>query len=576
MRRPLSSSSLHREKKKERKVRHNRSSSFPPLSPILQQQHQSSFDRKSCSSSSTSSTLLLLYHNNNDDTTTDANSSKEVTKWKNMHSWGKQVLRCCGLFMTPCLIYGFISLMGRYNHHNSSRTPLHETTATTNNNIPEMILSFSSDPNVVAATDVCSSNNNDNNHHRFNNNNNKNAIVYLIRSDDNNNKESSSSSSDHFDDNFLKSMDNLYENYLKEQQQRSSSASGIIITADTHIFLFHTGQLGIEDLQMLESRYDHNNNDMASLPKGMIRLVNLQNTPYWGRLPDTVRADDPTKWKDYNINNMINDRHEYRFWSIQIWEYFDQLNHLQQSCNYRYILRMDSRSYLYSPINYDIFEFVQNNNYQYSFRFCSPITTNDLLQNKEVWDEFSELDTNNHNNKSEEDDDNSNNESCIFYNPFFLADLQFFRSRPVQRWLQFVDAGGYNYRNNLSPSFVHSMALTAFASSETIHRFLDFTLEHFPKKSTNNNNNNNNGCIHDQGVAFQGGYNDKDAKLHIEEWMYLQEGQKKRKEENNNCPVWIIHNLRVSELTPQYTHYLPRKKNVAAEYAISLPTIMIS
>jgi len=411
---------------------------------------------------------------------------------------GRQALRYCGLFMMPCLFLAVVTLMKQYR----SGPHIFRRTLLSDNGVENIVF-----PEMIGSSpDICRDN----------------AIVYLVTSKN--------------QDNFLKSLDLLQENYLNEFHR------------DTHVILFHTGDLGLDDLNKFESRYDE------SL-KGVIRLVNLQDSHFWGEIPSGIKLDDPMQWRDYRYDlehshptDAMNLRHENRFWSSQIWEYFEKMNKFQ-GCNYRYIMRLHTNSFLYSPIRYNIFEFTKNNNYHYGFRLCS-----EERHQKHIFEDFS---------REINDSDTIYDEfSCLFYNSFFVADLHFFLSQPVQRLLQFVDAAGYNYRGNISPTIVHSLAVKAYASSATIHRFLDFTFEQFndERKYTEDD------CVHPTG-GFQAGYNDAEAESHLQEWIYLQ--QKKNKKEHC-APQVEMHNLRFNDLSPDYVH-LPAR---VAE-TLSLPTLVL-
>lgn len=118
-------------------------------------------------------------------------------------------------------------------------------------------------------------------------------------------------------------------------------------------------------------------------------------------------------------NAAMNLRHENRFWSTQIWNYFDLLNRLQ-GCNYRYILRMDTNSFIYSPIRYNIFDHMSDNDYHYGFRLCS--TSASPSQTQIIWNEFAKIDVLN----TDFQDVPFYGDKCLLYNAFFVADLYFF------------------------------------------------------------------------------------------------------------------------------------------------------
>lgn len=99
-----------------------------------------------------------------------------------------------------------------------------------------------------------------------------NAIVYLAQ------KKHSSYDRDSYGL-LLKSLDLLYENYLLIDNHYQQA----------HIYIFHTGDFDLADLQTLESRF-------PEYTHGTIQLVNLAGTEFW-HLPEHLREDDQTSWK---------------------------------------------------------------------------------------------------------------------------------------------------------------------------------------------------------------------------------------------------------------------------------------
>jgi hypothetical protein len=51
-----------------------------------------------------------------------------------------------------------------------------------------------------------------------------------------------------------------------------------------------------------------------------------------------------------------------------------------------------------------------------------------------------------------------------FYNQFFVADINFFLSKPVQHFLNWVDRDGATYQNRTGDLLLHAAAVIAFAN----------------------------------------------------------------------------------------------------------------
>ena len=315
----------------------------------------------------------------------------------------------------------------------------------------------------------------------------------------------------------LKTLDLLYKNYL--------SVDDGINMKNTDIVLFHTGDYSDEDLDVIEPRILQNQQQH----NGIVKLVNLKDTPYWNLQPN-LRNDDPQDWLDYHLFP-IGYRHMCRFFAIKIWDFFDTLNE-QHNTNYRYIWRLDEDSYIHSPINYNVFDFMANHRYVYGYRLCSY----ELSQNKFVPHWFEKWHTKIKPNRP------IDWKLCGFYNNFFVADLQFMKSKRVQSLLHNeIDKRGFIYRKRYGDLVVHSMLVYAFAPPERIHRFLDFTYEH----KTIDKRVNKDGCI--IWGAIQEGYMDLDSSTTFQHYQdqYLSG--------NTEC-VANQTQLSYQDLSPTYSH----------------------
>jgi Glycolipid 2-alpha-mannosyltransferase len=99
---------------------------------------------------------------------------------------------------------------------------------------------------------------------------------------------------------------------------------------------------------------------------------------------------------------------------------------------------------------------------------------------------------------------------CGFYNNWFIADLNFFLSQDVQFFLRWIDAQGYMYRDRLNDLVIQTCAVYSFCPKLRIHRFLDWTYEHFTLDSETN-------CPIWGGLTT--GYDDLDAERRIQTYV---------------------------------------------------------
>ena len=172
-----------------------------------------------------------------------------------------------------------------------------------------------------------------------------NAVVYLAQ------KQHSSYTGRNSHANFLRSLDLVNKNYL--------SLNNHLDNLD--LFIFHTNDFTKSDLEILESR-------LGESFSGVIRLVNLTGSPFWQR-PSHHAGDDPNTWHVYPLFSE-GYRRMIHWFAIDIWDFFAKWND-QEDCSYRYIFRLDEDSYVHSPIQYDIFDFMKSNQYVYGYRLCA-------------------------------------------------------------------------------------------------------------------------------------------------------------------------------------------------------------
>lgn len=213
------------------------------------------------------------------------------------------------------------------------------------------------------------------------------------------------------------------------------------------------------------------------------------------------------------------------WFAIDIWRFFQDYGN-ESGCKYEYIMRFDEDSFLRSPLQYNVFDFMREHGYNYGFRLCSY----EMQVTQRIWKLW-------RSSKTPEPIRDIDLEMCGVYNNFFVAKLDFFQSGPVQRFLKFVDRQGLIYRRRLGDLMIHSMAIYSFSSPEKIHRFLDFTYEHstVDKKT---------GCVMWGGI--QAGYNDPKSDDTLQEYM-------QKKITSKGCTANVTF-LTQDDLSPTYQH----------------------
>ncbi|CAB9521584.1 Glycolipid 2-alpha-mannosyltransferase [Seminavis robusta] len=329
----------------------------------------------------------------------------------------------------------------------------------------------------------------------------RNAIIYLAQ------KQHSTYGRDSYSI-LMQSLKLMFKNYLSLGRHREN----------TDLFIFHTGDFNGTDLLDIESQFG---------PEyyGIVRLVDLSGSKYWQR-PVWHLNDNPNKnWYAYPLFSE-GYRHMMRWYAIGLWDFFERYNQ-ETGCSYRYLFRLDEDSYLHSPIRYDMFDFMKRNSYVYGYRMCAyemKVTQRiqkRFRQKRASFRPVREVDL----------------EMCGFYNNLFVADIEHFRSPPVQDFLRIVDREGLIYRRRLGDLMIHSLSVYFFAPAERIHRFLDFTYQHATENQTS-------GCVVWGGI--EAGYDDQNAETTLNEYY-------QRKIVDLNCPSNATF-LSEADLSPTYAH----------------------
>jgi hypothetical protein len=190
-------------------------------------------------------------------------------------------------------------------------------------------------------------------------------------------------------------------------------------------------------------------------------------------------------------------------------------------------MRFDEDSFLWSPIKYDVFDYMRRNDFNYGFRLCSY----EMQITRRIWKIWRNI------KGSPTPERDIDLDMCGIYNNFFVAKVSFFQTNQVQRFLKLVDRQGMIYRRRLGDLMIHSMAVYAFSPPEKIHRFLDFTYEH-------STFNTSTGCVVWGGI--QAGYDDLNASTTLQNYLL-------KMDSNEVCKA-NLYLMTKDDLSPTYQH----------------------
>jgi hypothetical protein len=308
----------------------------------------------------------------------------------------------------------------------------------------------------------------------------------------------------------IKSLGLLAENYVTFNDHAENM----------DVFLFHTGDFDHRDLDIMEP--------LLGARKGILKLVNLTGSAYW-KLPSWHAKDNQSHWALSDVFP-VGYRHMCRWFGVKIWDFFEQLNH-QLGCSYRHLLRIDEDSFILSPIHYDIFDYMKDSDFAYGYRMCAY----EMDYNRHIAPWFSKW------KRKTPMKREITRDLCGFYNNFFVADLLFFQSAPVRKYLKALDRQGFIYRKRYGDLMIHSTAVYAFADPERIHRFLDFTYQHV---TTDHILHPEQGCVVWGGI--QAGYQDPNAERTLGSFY-------KEYVLNKKCTANTTY-MQEQDLSPTYQH----------------------
>jgi alpha 1,2-mannosyltransferase len=213
---------------------------------------------------------------------------------------------------------------------------------------------------------------------------------------------------------------------------------------------------------------DHgpDNETMAELRQNRPQLQFRELNGNWWELPHGLKAADRFQWNRPAFS--VGYRHMIRWFAILIWKYLAQEG-------YSHVMRMDDDSYLHSKIDYNIFDYMRNNNRRYGFRM--PVLEEAVGVGYDVIiDEFLNV---NPKATSQELIDSFMKERYVgFYNNWFIADISFFLTPPASLLLDLIDQTDIIYTQRTGDLVIHSTAVRLFLRPDQIRWFRDFTYEH--------------------------------------------------------------------------------------------------
>ena len=183
---------------------------------------------------------------------------------------------------------------------------------------------------------------------------------------------------------------------------------------------------------------------------------------------------NPKKWVDPKFP--VGYRNMTRWYGILIYKYLTDLG-------YEWYMRMDDDSLLHSRIEYDLFKFMYDNNYEYGFRsYC-----NDHISVSKGLIEFCKNYCDNNNIRPtflnryglyKTISTTSKHNILGYYNNFLITKLSFWMRDDVQKFLQAYDGSGYQYTRRWNDLISQAVTIQIFMDRNKVYHFNDWCYEH--------------------------------------------------------------------------------------------------
>jgi alpha 1,2-mannosyltransferase len=273
------------------------------------------------------------------------------------------------------------------------------------------------------------------------------------------------------------SLDLFYQNYNNQFHQ--------------DILIFHEGD------------FNHTSQEEVRKGRKEIQFHEIQFT-----IPEFLnKAEIPEKWDGvYRIGQ----RHMARFFCYSIF-------HILNELGYDWFMRLDDDSFIHSKIDYDLFQFMQQNDLTYGYRamlkepqrstfgfsemvlaylkaerlkphsFLEHFDTSLKVNNESfsLKGKIKKLMTNLIDKASEKLRHDLNNwpaatewNRSTYYNNFLITRLDFWLQPNVQSFLGYFDRVGGNYKYRWSDHIVQTATVQIFLPNDQIYQFTDWTYEH--------------------------------------------------------------------------------------------------
>ena len=180
----------------------------------------------------------------------------------------------------------------------------------------------------------------------------------------------------------------------------------------------------------------------------------LDNIPEF--FPHPTHGNGPVAWGHPGFS--MGYRHMCRFFSGEMYK-FDVIK------NYDYYLRLDTDSFIHTPLNYDIFEWAKENECYYGF--IAPAVQQDNEKVVEgLWDFVNQVYPNNIPDR------------LMFYTNFELGKVSWFLTSEYMNFYNYIDKNGGIYSRRWGDAPIKFLGINLFMNKQNIIPVQGFTYQH--------------------------------------------------------------------------------------------------
>lgn len=234
------------------------------------------------------------------------------------------------------------------------------------------------------------------------------------------------------------------------------------------IICFYEDDFPIEELDNLKQKLI---NIKVSFVKIDFSIPNHYTSDQLASIPEYFPHPDFPQAQGFSIGY----RHMCRFFSGAIFTH-------PTLTDYKYIWRLDTDSFIVSPIQYNVFDKLQENNSIYGYiniQHDHPGTI------KNLWEISQQYFTTLNKNHIFQQPDITHHKNRVFYTNFEIFDMEWFRSKNYMDYFNFIDntAGIYQYR--WGDHSIRYIALNSLATPDQLYFYDD--IHYFHQKEYLNN-----------------------------------------------------------------------------------------